>query len=278
MPTLRRLVLVIFVPLLAFAAEPARADEPLPIFDAHLHYNWEPQPYLPLDRVIRLFEDHRVTGILANSRPNDGTRALVEGRPATLRVVPFLRPYRVRDDVHRWFRDPATLELIDEEFRRGDYVGIGEFHLHGQEARTEVVRKIVDFARRHRLFLHAHSDVEALAILFEYDPQARIVWAHTGFSLAATEVEVMLRRYPNLWAELSYRSGITGAGGQLTPEWRALFERYADRFLLGSDTWTNERWDAYGATMATYRAWLAQLPPEAAAAIASGNGRRLFGR
>lgn len=252
--------------------------QPTPaIFDAHLHYNWEPRPYYSLARVLETFRSQGVTGILANSRPNDGTRALVEARPEGLRVVPFLRPYRVRGDIQTWFQDPATLELIDSEFRRGYYVGIGEFHLHGQDARSEVVRRVVAFARDRGLWLHAHSDVAALEILFAEHPQARIVWAHTGFALPAADVAAMLERYPGLVAELSYRSGITGLGGTLTDEWRDLFLRFPDRFLLGSDTWIDERWDSYGSTMAGYRAWLAQLPREVAERIAHGNGERLFG-
>ena len=79
-----------------------------------------------------------------------------------------------------------------------------------------------------------------------------------------------------MWGELSYRSGIT-QGGTLTPEWRDLFARYSDRFLLGSDTWINERWFAYDGIMREYRGWLAQLPPQQAQRIASGNAERLFG-
>ncbi len=48
-----------------------------------------------------------------------------------------------------------------------------------------------------------------------------------------------------LWGELSYRGGITGGDGKLTSDWRNLFARYSDRFLLGSDTWINERWFGY---------------------------------
>jgi len=55
-----------------------------------------------------------------------------------------------------------------------------------------------------------------------------------------------------------------------------LFERFPDRFLLGSDTWINERWERYGEIMAGYRAWLAQLPPKIAVQIANGNARALF--
>jgi predicted TIM-barrel fold metal-dependent hydrolase len=62
----------------------------------------------------------------------------------------------------------------------------------------------------------------------------------------------------------------------LTAEWRRLFETYPDRFLLGSDTWINERWASYSAIMAEYRGWLKQLRPDIAAKIANGNAKRLF--
>jgi hypothetical protein len=263
--------------VVAALTTPARADDRIEIFDAHLHYNWEPTPYYSLERVLALFKEHRVTGILATSRPNSGTHALVAAKPDGLWVVPFIRPYRIRADIGSWFGDPSIHELVQEEFKRGYYRGIGEFHLSGKAAASEWVKKTVDFAVANDLFLHAHADAEAVEILFAHNPKARIVWAHTGFSLDADRVAAMLTRYPQLWGELSYRSGIVDGGGKLTAEWRTLFTKFPDRFLLGSDTWINERWAAYGDIMAGYRAWLAQLPPEVANKIAHGNARRLFG-
>jgi hypothetical protein len=262
--------------LLASAAPGLAAEEPIEIFDAHLHYNWEPKPLYQLDEVLALFKKNRVTGILATSRPNTGTHALMDAKADGLQVVPFIRPYRVRADIQTWFGDPTSFDLVQEEFKRGYYRGIGEFHLTGKAAASEWVRKTVDFAVQHDLYLHAHADDEAVEILMSHNPRARIIWAHTGFGLASDRVSVMLAKYPQLWGELSYRSGITAGGGQLTPEWRALFERYPDRFLLGSDTWINERWSSYGEIMAGYRGWLAQLPPAIATQIAHGNARRLF--
>jgi predicted TIM-barrel fold metal-dependent hydrolase len=80
-----------------------------------------------------------------------------------------------------------------------------------------------------------------------------------------------------LWGELSYRSGITDGDGRVTPEWRRLFADYSDSFLIGSDTWINERWFAYDSIMAAYRRWLAQIPPAQARRIAHENAERLFG-
>ncbi len=267
------------VALCAFGLAPARAQElkqEIKIFDAHLHYNQEPAPFYSLDKVLELFRRNNITGILATSRPNKGTHQLVEAKAPGLWVVPFIRPYRVRADIQTWFDDPAIFDLIESEYKRGYYRGIGEFHLTGKAAAGPWVKKTVDFAVERDLYLHAHCDEEALLILFAHNPRAKIIWAHTGFSVAPARVAELLEKYPAVWGELSYRSGIT-QGGTLTPEWRDLFARYSDRFLLGSDTWINERWFAYDGIMREYRGWLAQLPPQQAQRIASGNAERLFG-
>lgn len=263
--------------LAALCVAPARAQQTLRIFDAHMHYNQEPDPFYSVDQVLEIFRRNGVAGILATSRPNKGTRQLVEARAPGLWVVPFIRPYRVRADIKTWFEDPSIYDLIQDEYKRGYYRGIGEFHIYGKSAASPWVRKTVDFAVANDLYLHAHCDEEALLILFAHNPRARIIWAHTGFSVSPARLTELLGKYPALWGELSYRSGITGGGGTVSAEWRALFARHPDRFLIGSDTWANERWAAYDEIMTEYRGWLAQLPPDQAQRIAFGNAERLFG-
>ena len=175
--------------------------------------------------MLALFKKHRITGILATSRPNTGTHALMDAKAEGLQVVPFIRPYRVRADIGSWFNDPVIFDLVQDEFKRGYYRGIGEFHLSGKAADTEMVKKTVDFAVANNLYLHAHADDEAVEILMRHNPRAKVIWAHTGFGLASDRVSAMLAKYPKLWGELSYRSGIVDGSGKLTPEWRALFER-----------------------------------------------------
>ncbi len=278
-PCLRALLahIVLLVVAPTYGDDTLDTQRILPIFDAHLHYNWEPEPHLPLERVLALFRENTVTGILATSRPNDGSRALHEAQSKELWVVPFIRPYRVRPDIQTWMSDPQTEELIATEFRRGYYRGIGEFHLIGRAAEAPQVSKTIEFAVQQDLYLHAHADDEALEILYRHNPEAKIIWAHTGFFTEPAKVEAYLQRYPNLWCELSYRHGIT-EGGKLTAEWRRLFENYPERFLVGSDTWASQRWDEYGNIMAAYREWLKQLPDEVAEKIAFRNAERLFGR
>ena len=256
----------------------AQAQQQIEIFDAHLHYNQEPKPFYSLDQVRDVFRRNGITGIVATSRPNKGTHELVDAKWSELKVVPFIRPYRVRSDIQTWFNDPAIYELIQSEYKRGYYRGIGEFHIYGKSAQSDWVKKMVDFAVERNLYLHAHCDEEALLILFRHNPKAKIIWAHTGFSVAPARVAELLDEHKDaLWGELSYRGGITGGDGKLTSDWRNLFARYSDRFLLGSDTWINERWFGYDTIFKEYRGWLAQLPSDQAQRIASGNALRLFG-
>src|SRR6187551_135643 len=198
---------LIAVGLLGGAAQAQQQD--IKIFDAHLHYNQEPNPFYPLDKVLEIFRRNNVTGILATSRPNKGTHQLIDAKAPGLVVVPFIRPYRQRSDIQSWFDDPAIYQLIQAEYKRGYYRGIGEFHIYGKAAAGAQVKQIVSFAVEKKLWLHAHCDEEALLLLFGHNPNARIIWAHTGFSTPPVRVRELLDKYPGLMGELSYRGGIT---------------------------------------------------------------------
>jgi Amidohydrolase len=261
-----------------------------PLFDAHLHYNEEAQGPHPLNDVLSRMQQSGVRAIVANSRPNDGTKALAQAREATraagVTVVPFVRLYRTRADYDNWFRDESIYEMVQKELAAGTasgpYQGIGEFHLYDSaNANGAVARKLMQLATEKNLAVLAHVDDAAIELLMAHAPQARIIWAHTGISgVPATRVRQLLDKYPKLIGELSYRPGITcgdAPGKLLCPEWRELFTRYPARFVLGSDTWVNQRWQYYGDTMGGYRAWLGELPLDVARKIAWSNGADLFG-
>lgn len=260
----------------AFATGAEAQTIPLALFDAHLHYHQSAVEKYSLEDVLAIFAKAGVKGILATSTPNDGTRLLFEKVRDRIAIVPFIRPYRTRDDIQTWWRDPASVALVRAEMERGYYRGIGEFHLSGADnAASPQVREIVALAVANDFWLHGHSDDAAIAGLHRHDERARVIWAQTGFGTETGVVEAFLRRYPKLMCELSYRSGIT-EGGRLSPEWRRLFETFPDRFLLGSDTWILERWFNYQTIMDGYRPWLAELPPRLARRIAWDNAATLW--
>jgi hypothetical protein len=259
-------------------AGPARAQtdaRQLPVFDAHIHYNLEEGRPVSVEEVFELWRRAGIRGGLLTSRPNDGTRELLEKAPQEFKTVAFARPYVVRGDVQTWFRDPAIYTMIERELARGIYVGIGEFHIFGRDADGEGFARFVRLAKQHGLWLHAHCDDSVIDRIFALDPQAKVIWAHTGMSTPEERVDELFARYPMLHGELSYRGGIGGSGG-LTPAWRALFTKYPDRFLLGSDTWVPQRWPDVPSIIDGYREWLEDLPPDIARKIAWGNGARLF--
>ena len=266
-----------------------------PLFDAHLHYNeeaWNGQagPH-PLGDVLARMQRNGVRAIVANSRPNDGTRALAEARDDTrqagVTVVPFVRLYRNRADYDNWFRDESIFEMVQTELARGTaagpYRGLGEFHLYDSgNANGPVVRKLMALAEEKSLAVLAHVDDGAIDLLMANTPskgqKVRLIWAHTGIGGAsAARVDALFAKYPLLMGELSYRPGLTCDDGKLCPEWRALLLKYPTRFMIGSDTWVNQRWLYYDELMQGYRRWLGDLPAEVARKIAWENGAALFG-
>lgn len=269
------------------APTPATAQPPVyagPIFDAHLHYNDEAQSPYPLATVLGKFRKAGVRGILANSRPNDGTKKLAAEAPKSeVTVVPLVRLYRNRADYNGWPNDPTIATMVDDELKRGTaagpFRGIGEFHLYDSgNADAPIAKRLMALAAQHGLVVLAHVDDPAIDTLMTHGPGAKLLWAHTGIGgTPVARVRELFTKYPTLMGELSYRPGLTEGGGRLSPEWRALLLEFEDRFYLGSDTWTNGRWDSYEQLMADYRRWLADLPPASARKIAWGNAAKLFG-
>lgn len=258
------------IPMLSIAAEP------LPLFDAHMHYNAEARGTISPPQVVTLWRELGIRGVIATSRPNQGTLDLIAQDPKDTRIVPFLRPYRVQPDRYDWFASTAIESLIDTELKRGIYRGIGEFHLFGKDADSPLVVKIARLAKARDLWLHAHSDEDAVERLFKYAPGVKMIWAHTGMSTSLDKVEALFDKYPSLVGELSYRGDLE-QDGQLHPRWRKLFLKYPDRFVVGTDTWVTPRWAEVPDIAAFYRRMLSGLPREAAEKIAYRNGMKIFG-
>ena len=266
------------------AAEPYRG----PLFDAHLHYNEEAwQSAHPLADALGRMQRSGVRAIVANSRPNDGTKTLAAARAQTqaagVTVVPFIRLYRNREDYSGWFQDESIYEMVQRELAAGTpagpYRGLGEFHLYdSSNANGAVARKLMQLAQDKGLAVLAHVDDAAVELLMAHAPKARLIWAHSGIGGApVARVRSLLQRYPLLMGELSYRPGLTEGSGRLSAEWKAMLLEFPTRFMVGSDTWVNQRWQGYEGLMQEAREWLGDLDAATASRIAWENGANLYG-
>ncbi len=247
-----------------------------PIFDTHMHYSraaWA--AYSPGD-VLEKMAKANIAKALVSSTPDDGTAMLLEFAPQ--RIVAGFRPYRSSADMARWFTDPDLLAYSKSRLAKRRHRVFGEIILYlPKNVDTPEMAAYLDIAAEQGLILYPHSDAAVVEALFKLRPALTILWAHAGFSEPAPVVARMLDRYPNLWAELSYRAHDIMQGNELDPAWKALLIRHAGRFTIGSDTWTNDRWRAYQFLIREHRGWLAKLPPDVAAKIAHRNAEALLG-
>ena len=181
----------------AWVGAASAADYAGPLFDAHLHYNNEacthekPAPGCPhpMADVLDRMQRNGVRAIVANSRPNDGTRALASAREQTraagVTVVPFVRLYRDRADYNNWFRDQTIVDMVQTELKRGTpagpYRGLGEFHLYDSaNANGPVARQLMVLAEEKDLAILAHVDDVAIDLLMANTPsrgqKSLLIW------------------------------------------------------------------------------------------------------
>lgn len=244
----------------------------LPIFDAHLHYSHDAWEQLPPKDAVALLRKAGLKRAMVSSSSDDGTQLLYAEAPDL--ILPVLRPYRRRGETGSWMHDTTVPAMLEQRLAKYRYVAIGEFHIFGKDAELPVMRRVVELAKQHKLFLHSHSDADAIDRHFSQDPHARVLWAHSGFD-SPSVVQAMLKKHRNLWCDLAFRSD-QATFGKVDKGWREAFLAFPDRFVVGTDTFTPERW-YYVVEHANWtRAWLKDLPKDVAERIAYRNGEALF--
>jgi len=248
------------------------AETRMPIFDAHVHYSHDAWDRTPPKEAVAILRKAGLKRAMVSSSSDEGTQKLYAEAPDL--VVPSLRPYRKRGEISTWVRDETIIPHLEDRLKKHRYAAIGEFHVYGADADLPVVRRTVQLAKQHRLWLHLHGDSDAIERVLAQDPAARILWAHSGFDRPEA-VRAMLRRHRNLHADLAYRND-HASNGKVDPGWREAFVEFPDRFLVGTDTFTPERWYYIAEHADWSRAWLADLPPDIAERIGWRNGETLF--
>jgi hypothetical protein len=128
-----------------------------------------------------------VRAVIANSRPNDGTKALASAREQTrsagVTVVPFVRLYRNRADYSGWHADPSIVEMVQRELAAGTEAGpyrrLGKFHLYDSaHADGPTAQRLMQLAQERKLVVLAHVDDVAVQKLLAHAPHAADLGAH----------------------------------------------------------------------------------------------------
>ncbi|ETX06808.1 MAG: amidohydrolase [Candidatus Entotheonella gemina] len=266
---MKKLIIAIFGILCAgisVTAQPARQ-----LIDTHIHYSQDAWEVMPTEEAIKVLRQAGLKKAFVSSSSDDGTQKLYKAAPDL--IVPVLRPYRRRGEISSWFRDEAIIKHVESRLHAHSYAGIGEFHIFGEHADLPVFRRMVELAKQYKIFLHAHSDTDAVNRIFAQDPDARVLWAHSGFDQPDT-IRDMLNKHPRLWCDLAFRSE-HASDGKVEPAWKQLFIDFPDRFMVGTDTYTPERWHYIIEHAEWTRQWLRDLPAELAEKIAFRNAEQL---
>lgn len=267
---MKSILIVFFLFCLSLPLHASDGDT-FPVFDAHIHYSHDVWQAISPEDAIRRLKAAGVSRAMVSSTSDEGTQRLYEADPAF--VIPVLRPYRKRGTLDSWMFDETVIPYLKERLARYRYVALGEFHVKSEDIKTPVVRQVIQLAKEHGLMLHVHGDASAIELIYRQDPDAKILWAHAGFE-HARRVGQMMSRYSNLWADLSFRRDAFG-NGQYIGGWREILIKYADRFMLGIDTYTPQRWLKIKQVMQWQQDLLKGLPQEVAAKIAYQNGQRV---
>lgn len=132
------------------------------------------------------------------------------------------------------------------------------------------------------------ANIAAFERLLEHNPQARIIWAHAGWDntgkRTAQLCKQLLQKHPNLYMSIKLGKGAyeennpVSETGEVKKEWLELFEKYPDRFIIGTDQFY------VSATMPvkkekridSMRRFLDVLPPDLAQQFGITNPRRIF--
>ncbi|MCW9014801.1 MAG: hypothetical protein OQL06_13570 [Gammaproteobacteria bacterium] len=262
------LIALVVAPFIAYS-------DGLPIIhDAHIHYDQDMWQMLSPADALRMIRDENIQRALVSATPTEGAEKLYRQDPEL--VIPMLRPYKSWRHRYLWFKDPDLKKYLLAHMQRVPYRGFGEFHVFGKDAGTTQMGEMIELARRHKFVLHPHTDLEGIRLILGKANDIVVMWAHGGFDVPVDILRNLLKQYPKLYIELSFREGMLDAEQQLTSEWRAFLVNYRSRFLVGMDTYKPSQWADLPEIAAEARHWLKQLPADVAVDIARNNLDRLF--
>ena len=210
----------------------------------------------------------------------------------------------------------SLIQGTERKLQSGKFFGVGEFIVrhwsyapkpgpHDEQDNpiySELMRRFSALAARFDVPIVIHMEgypklvADFSRLLSEY-PATRYVWAHNCGRSKGFVISELLSRFPNLFCDLGgmtnppgyrhYGSGwprmeeftsLIERDGVLLPEMRALYEKFPDRFMVGTDLAHAPYMKIanYSAHVGRFRELLGQLNPETRAKIAELNAIRIF--
>jgi Tat protein secretion system quality control protein TatD with DNase activity len=238
---------------LGCAVELRPEAETVPFVDAHVHLNDESMQL----EMMRRCGAKRAVVFWGRSSDNESIADSVKRHPdlfiAFASISPERAAYRKAWDVH----DTALLRALDELLASGRFRGIGEISaVHfpsvglsetDYDPMGPMMNGILTLARKYRVPVMVHIELtrlKELSSLLEKFHDVPVIWAHGGYTPLFI-ARRMLERHPNLYYELSARTWprhprspdytILRDGRNVWPDWLALIESKAERFIVGTD-------------------------------------------
>lgn len=271
----------------------ARAAEPIPFIDAHVHLNDEA---MQLELMQRHGAERAVVfwgRASSNESVADAARRLPQRFIAFASVSPERLAFR-----RAWQGDPAPLLAeLDTLLESGRFRGIGEvspvhfpspgFPEADFDVEGPMMAGLMALARKHRVPVLLHIEwtrLDAFERLLAAHRDVTVIWAHGGYTPLFI-AQRLLARHANLVYELSARTWpehgrspdytILRDGQAVWPQWLALIEAQPQRFIVGSDAAQRTR-ETDDARYASVQNFLRQLTPATREAVARGNLTRLL--
>jgi predicted TIM-barrel fold metal-dependent hydrolase len=267
-----------------FLAAPrsAAADYQGPIIDAHAHV----PNAAAIDAYVAAMKKHNITRVVllgvGGVQKDDAAWIAAAARKYPGVVVPGA-PVADPSDAGA----AKAAEALDALKARA----LGE--VHGRQVSRKIdrdpatFRKLFELAASRGVPVVIHEElsdgaVKQLDAALAAHRKTIVVIAHGGEGPPA-RVDGLLARNPNLHVDLSgmhfqRKPALATETGPLDPAWKALIEKYPDRFLIGVDVWAARLFEAptLDRLMAWTRRILGELAPDVAARVASKNAAALF--
>lgn len=184
-------------------------------------------------------------------------------------------------------QNPNSIEYVEKEFKKGVWKGIGEMYLihesfldYKTRADNPVLKEIYKLLAKYDVPMlfhyerHDDEDVQVLLQEMKNNPKVKFIWLHGAHCKNDKELEKELTENPNMYVEFEENA-------YFSREQIKFFEKFADRFMLGTDIGcsndlqTTQEYN-YTEAINLHKKLLESLTPETAENLAYKNLFRLM--